>query len=114
MLTNTLAPVSNRATWEEDLELVDIETGDPLDISAATEITIDVRAAQNTSPEFSLTLTGGQVTVVATGVLEWRAEVETMRALVAKTYEIGCTIVLSGDTIQLIIGRLPVLDGIVS
>lgn len=114
MFTGTLPPVSNRATWTDDYELRDIETGDLIDLSTATEITIEARALSSASPELTLSLTGGDITIVGTGVFEWRAEASAMRNLCAKTYEIGCTIEIGDDTAQLIIGRLPVLDGIVS
>lgn len=114
MFTGTLNPVSNRATWTEDFELTDLETGDPIDLSTATEITIELRDPSTQTSKFTLSMTGGEIDVVALGVFEWRAEVGTMRNLCGKTYEVGCTIEQSGDTTQLIIGRLPVVDGIVS
>lgn len=114
MLTGPLTPVSNRETWTGSYEVSDAETGDLIDLSTATEITIEVRAPTTGSPEFTLSLTGGDITIAALGVFEWRAEASAMRSLCAKTYEIGCTIEIGDDTVQLIVGRLPVIDGIVS
>src|SRR5262245_24065408 len=113
MLTGTLNPVSNQATWIEDFQLLDIETGDLIDISTATEIKIVVRDPVSKSSVLTLKLSSGEVVVVSIGVFEWRAEASQMRTLTARTYELGCIIDQDGDTVQLIIGTLPVLDGIV-
>src|SRR5262245_158477 len=113
MYQGTLAPASNQATWAESAELTDAEDGDPIDLSSATEIAVTVRDPQSRTSVLTLTMTGGQITIPAVGVFSWRVDSGQMGALVAKTYEVGCVISDTDGDVQLFIGYLPVLDGIV-
>jgi len=114
MMTGTLSPVSNRATWLESMELVDVDNGEPVDLSGLTEITIVVRDPRTDAPQLTLTLTNGDVMILDTGVFGWRADAGNMTTLVEGMYEVGCTVTDGVDTAQLVIGYLPVLDGIVT
>ena len=117
MFLGTLDPASNRATWSESFELTDSETGDPISLSAVDEITLEVRDMETQSAVLSGTKTGGDIVVVGAatdGTFQWRFEASQMRALKAKTFEVGCVIEQDDDTVQIFIGYLPVLDGIVT
>lgn len=117
MFHGSLDPVSNRATWSESFELIDSETGDPISLSAVDEITLEVRDMETQSAVLTATMTGGDIVVVGAatdGTFQVRFEASQMRALCAKTHEVGVTIEQDDDTVQLVIGTLPVLDGIVS
>lgn len=114
MLTGTLSPVSNKADWIEAYGLTDEETGDPVDVSAATEITIALRDPSSRSVELTATLSGGTIEHIETGIFQWAFTAAQMSGLCAKTYEVGLTIVQDDQTIQLFVGTLPVIDGIVS
>jgi hypothetical protein len=117
MQIDTLPPVSNRETWLGDYTLIDQDTGETIDLDGADEITITVRDPQTLTAMLTGTLSGGEIAVVGDstdGVFEWRFERSQMAALQAKTYEVGLVIEADDDEIQLLIGRLPVLDGIVS
>ena len=114
MYIGNLSPASNRATWSESYELTDSETGDLINLSNVDEITLEVRDPSSKSVVLSLTKTASEITIVDTGVFQWRAEASDMRGLSAKTYEVGCVIEQDDDEVQLLIGYLPVLDGIVS
>lgn len=48
------------------------------------------------------------------GTFQWRFEAAAMRGLSAKTYEVGLVIEQDDDEVQLVIGTLQVMDGIVS
>lgn len=109
-----LTPASNRATWSESYELTDDEDGDEIDLSAVDEITLEVRDPDTKCAVLTGTKTGGDIVIVSTGVFQWRFEASAMRALCAKTYEVGCVIEQDDDEVQILIGTLPVLDGIVS
>lgn len=113
MLTGTLSPVSNQADWIEAYGLYDEETGDPVDVSDAAEITISIRDPESGSADLTATLTGGTIEHIETGVFQWTFTVAQMQQLCAKTYDVGMTILKDDQTIQLFIGKLPVLDGIV-
>lgn len=114
MFTGQLPPVSNKATWVGSFELRDADTDDLIDISNASQITVEVRDPQSRSAVLSGSLTGGEVTRPDTGIFDWTFSATQMRALCAKTYEVGATLTQNGETVQLIIGTLPVIDGIVS
>lgn len=116
MQRDTLDPVSNKATWVQDYTLFDEETGDAIDLDGTTEITIAVRDARTGVIWLTGTYTGGEVTIVGDttdGTFEWEFSADQMGALCALTYEVGLTLEIEDQTIQLLIGRLPVLDGIV-
>lgn len=115
MFTGTLDPASNRATWELTYQLIDADTEDPFDISAATAIVLTV-----SDPGGCVVLTAslGQGIALTTdgtdGQFTSRFESSQMRAICPKTYDVGCVISMDGDDIQLIIGRVPVAEGIVA
>lgn len=113
MYIGPLAPVSNKGDWSESIELTDATSGALIDISTASEITIEVRDVQSRSAVLTGTLTGGVITRISTGVFQWSFTAAQMNALCEKNYEVGVLITMSGQTTQLVIGTLPVLDGIV-
>lgn len=114
MYLGTLPAASTKATWAEACEIIDEETDQPVDISTATEITLVVRDPKSEEIVLSGTLSGGDISLADTGIFQWSFTPEQMGALFARTYEVGCTIKQGGETVQLIIGALPVLDGILS
>lgn len=117
MFHGSLDPVSNRATWSENFQLLDSETGDPISLSAVDEITLEVREMETHSAVLSGSYTGGEILVVGAatdGTFQWEFSASQMRALCPRTYEVGCTIEQDDDTVQLIIGTVAVLDGIVA
>lgn len=97
----------------ETFKLTDSESGDAIDITDAEEITVSIRDPKSKCILLTGTLTGGEISLVDDGTFEITFDEDTMGALVAKTYEIGCTIKINGDTTQLLVGKLPVVDGIV-
>lgn len=113
MFTGSLKPVSNRATWSVLYNITDAETDEAIDLSNVDQIAIQVRDPRSCSPVLSGTLTGGEVVIVDTGVFQWTFSASQMNALCANTYEVGCTIEQDGETAQILIGTLPVIDGII-
>lgn len=114
MLTGALDPVSNRATWIVNYELTDAETGDLIDLSGVDQITICIRDPKTSDAILTGTKTGGDIVISDTGVFTWTFSATQMRKLDAQIYEVGCTITDDNQTVQLIIGMLPVFDGIVT
>ncbi len=109
----TLDPISNKAGWRADFELDDADAGGPIDIGGAS-IVIEVRDPRSGLLALSATTGNGKVTILDTGVFEIDvAPAETQR-LGAGTYEVGATITLNGESRQLIIGTLPIMDGVVT
>ena len=114
MQTGSLSPVSNKADWIEAYGLDDSETGDPIDISDADEITVSIRNTANQHVELTATLSGGTIEHIETGVFQWTFPLAQMRTLCAKNYDVGLTILKDDETIQLFIGTLSVMDGVVA
>jgi hypothetical protein len=113
MFMGALPPASNRATWSVLYELSDADTGEAIDISGVDEITNHVRDPRTNSAVLTGTLINGEVAHVDTGIFRWTFSASQMSTLRADNYEIGCTIEQNGETAQIIIGTLPVIDGIV-
>lgn len=119
MITGTLPPVSNRASWPDThgFEIFDDENDEAIDVSTATEITIAVRRKGCTSPSLTATLTGSTVEIldeISDGLFRPTWGVDEMRTLCAETYEIGITVEFTDGTVQFLVALLPVIDGIVS
>lgn len=109
--------VSNRATWSEAVEIFDDTTDAPLDISAATEIKLQVHEDDPfcRSPRLSASLTGGTITIEnQTGVFTFEFSASQMNGLCPRTYKVGAIAVVAGKTIQLLIGNLPIVEGYVT
>lgn len=111
MFTGTLDPVSNKADWIETFEVFDDETGDPVDLSTATEIEVEIKTRGKDYVHQSASLTGGTVEHVETGVIQWTFTDSQMATLCAGTYDAKVRITKDDIVTQLVIGSLPVLDG---
>lgn len=113
MYTGTMAPVSNRASWNFECEVVDDETGDLADISTLS-IVLEVRDPLTCRTVLSATTDNGKITNPTTGKFVASFTRDEMASLCSRTYEIGATLADTDDTAQFIIGTVPVLDGVVS
>lgn len=113
MYLGTLAPASNRAGFSRTFEVIDDDTGDLIDLSDC-EIAFEARDPVSRTTVLSASV-GSGVTVEDTGVFNVAFTAAQMRALCSKTYEVGCTISnADSEPQQIIIGSLPILDGIVT
>lgn len=113
MYLGTLAPVSNRASWNEAMEITDDLTDDPIDLSTASGITLEVRDPQSQSLILGASLGDGiEIVDGEYGVFVWSFTKEQMSAVRAKTYDIGITVTFQDETTQLFIGQVPVLEGV--
>lgn len=115
MYQGTLAPRSNRAGWSYFVEVLDDETGEPVDISD-TSIVLELRDPRTDTITLSATTENGGITLTEdVGFFQVSFTAIQMRTLLAETYEVGVTITNDdSEPQQLIIGTLPVLDGIVT
>lgn len=119
MLTGPNPPISNLATWREVVELTDEETGDLIDLEVDVEeitITVAIRDQRSDSDEIEGTLTGGEIEVLGPGVFEFVFSAGQMSNINPKTYEFGCLVKFTdaagGDTVQVILGTIPVIRGL--
>lgn len=114
MQTGTLPEASNRATWSGEIAIYDDETDELVDLSALDEITLAVRDLSTRTIMLTGTLSGGQITIIETGIFAFTFTKGQMGALdVTRTYEVGITIEEDDEDVQILIGYLPLLDGIV-
>lgn len=110
MYTDTLPPVSNRATWDESVQCLEDEHGTPLDISNATEIVVEI--AEFGCAQLSARLSAGQVFLGdAAGVFSFVFSADQMHSLCARTYDFNVLITVGGEVVQAIAAQLPVING---
>lgn len=103
---------SNRADWRFWLKNTDPTDGTLVDIPISM-VTLQVRRRGRCGPVLSTSPGDGKVTSPQAGVLEVRFPASEMRGLCADTYEIGAIISDGTDTSQLILGTVPIYDGVV-
>ena len=107
MLRRSLAPISNRADWTSSYEVIDDTDGTKVDLSSA----IIVFAIRNTYDCDDLI--EGTISVPDLGFFTVSFTHDQLKELNG-TYDVGCTIEISGITTQFIVGRLPIIAGGVS
>jgi hypothetical protein len=108
----TFPQQSNRASWLFIGLVTDLDD-DPIDLSACSMVFV-VRG-KNGGPSLEASTDNGKITYVDLGTFRWFFTLEEMRGLCAGTYDTGLT--LTNDdgtqTIQLSVGPLPIVDGVV-
>lgn len=114
-LQATFDPVSNKETWVEAVQFFDQETSETLDLEGNVDaVTIAIREQGTKSQVLSGTLADETVEILPDGVIQWEFSDDQMGSLCNRTYDIGATLEKDGQTVQFILGTLPVLDGVVS
>lgn len=103
---------SNRADWRFWLKNTDPENGSLIDIPV-NMITLQVRRHGQCGPSLSASPGDGKITSPQAGVLEVRFPASEVRGLSAGTYEVGAILSDGTDTVQLILGSVPIYDGVV-
>lgn len=107
-----LEPVSNVEDWDDTFALFDTETGEALDCSAVTAITLTLWDEDSRSTQISKSLSDG-ITIDDTvgGIISLHVAASEMLALEPKNYPLRISMVNGGATKDLILGTLPVEDG---
>jgi hypothetical protein len=108
----TLDPVATSAGWTQLLEILDQETGEPVELAGAS-LLVEVRDRRCGAVVLSAGTDNGKVSVVDSGTVQISVPADETKRLRADTYDVGAVLALNGETRQLIIGSLPVVDGIV-
>jgi hypothetical protein len=116
MYQGSLPPRSNRAGWIFVVEVTDDDTGQDVDLTGAT-IVLELHHAhphRRWGTTLAATTANGKI-VTAIGFFTATFTAIDMKTLCAETYAIGCTVSnADSEPQQLIIGTVPILDGIVS
>ena len=112
MYVGTFPAASNRQSWSHSFEVEDADTDEDIDLAGAA-ITFELRDPRNLLTVLSATIGNGKVAITG-AFFTVSFTLSDMQTLYPLTYEVGCTILVNGETMQYIIGTLPILDGIVS
>ncbi|HZP76567.1 MAG TPA: hypothetical protein VFB45_10525 [Pseudolabrys sp.] len=114
MYLGDLPPASNRAGYAQVFTVIDDDTDEALDLSAAS-IVFEIRDPTSFVPILSASTANGKVGVIDRGTFQVTFSAGDMTMLAPDTYDVGCTIANgAADPQQFIIGTLAVLDGVVS
>lgn len=117
MYQGALPPRSNKAGWIFIVEVLDDDTGEDVDLTGAN-IVLELHHShthRHLATSLAATTANGKITLGTTGLFSATFSATDMKTLCAETYAIGCTISnASSEPQQLIIGTVPILDGIVS
>lgn len=126
MFNGMLSPVSNRAQWQDCIEVVDGETDEPIDLSTVLDIVLAVRfpdagngsfdgyyyASQGNRYGLTASLKTGEIVIIQPGIFQFTFSSGQMAGLAPQTYDVGLIITSADGTItQIIIGQVPVLEG---
>jgi hypothetical protein len=103
-------PTSNRASWAFTGQITDLEDN-LLDLSALS-LRFEVRD-QDGCLKLDASTGNGKLTIVGTGLFQWNFTREEMGGLCAGTYQTGMTMANDTDTMQLSVGPLPIVEGVV-
>lgn len=115
MLIGTLPPVSNRADWIDCIEITDSEAEAPEDAPIdLTDVSVVIAIYDGDDCKVAdATTDAGSVVIVDTGVVQFTFPRATMATLCEGTYQVGATFKFGGETVQILIGSLPVVNGFV-
>jgi hypothetical protein len=128
--SGALHEVSNRASWNDVVELRDTETGELFDFSDAQEIVVQVVnltydnffrfgygygfGGYIGAPIITASLSAGTVQIIAQGQFQFAFTRATMNTLPPGDYNAGMTMVKDEETTQLFIGQVRVREGVVT
>jgi hypothetical protein len=104
---------SNRSDWTVQISATDLETGEAIDFSVATAITVAVKDESGCQMLLA-TLLNGKVTLPDVGSVQFAFTEADMAQLCPATYQIGSTYTTPDGTYQLFVGSVSVYDGVVS
>ncbi len=101
---------SNRADWTLVIAATDADTGDDIDFTGAA-VSFAVADSEgcrrlSATVDNGITVGGETVTVFFSA--------DAMKALCAGTYKMGAVYQINGETVQLFIGTVTIVDGVAS
>jgi hypothetical protein len=107
----TLGALSNRETYIESFQAFD-EDDTAIDMTGAT-IVYEVRSCKGGGTTLSATTANGAIEISTTTFTVTLTVAQT-RTLCDKEYDVGCTIEIDDVVTQFFVGKLPIVDGVVS
>jgi hypothetical protein len=106
----SLPVTSIYSTWFENVEVLSIDDDTPYDFSGITEIELKLQDPLTRFDELTLSMSKGDITLPAPGIIQWRAEKGRMGTLTAKTYKARLLLHDATDTVALILGPVSVVE----
>jgi len=115
MLNAKLKPVSNQGDWSTAMQFIDRASGDPVDLGGDSFRLVlrPLAAGGRRRPALAGSTVTGELSLPSLGILAVYFPASAMRALEPGTYEVGLSISNGVLTAQVIVGRLPIIDGVV-
>jgi|SRR5215471_3581841 len=110
MYVGSLPPASIHGTWLENMEVRSIDDDTYYDFSGLTEITVELRDPVTGFAELTLTMTNGDITLPAPGIIQWKAAPETMGLLATKLYEVLIVLEDPDEVVPFVIGSISILE----
>lgn len=110
-----VARISNKASWTQDFEIVDDDTGDVVSLAAAAEIYVTFRTLDTNSELLPLTKTGSRVVLAGDNLsASFTYRVSELGTLDEGDYALGIRIKWTADTdeTQVTLGTVSVLSGL--
>ena len=109
----TFPPQSNRASWAFIGMVTDLEDN-PIDLSGCSMV-FAIRG-KNGGGRLEASTDNGKITIIDLGKFRWFFTLDEMHGLCAGTYDTGLALTNNdaSQTVQLSVGPLPIVDGIVS
>jgi hypothetical protein len=110
-------PVTNQSDWATSIQFNDKASGTPIDItgddvpnsfSLALALVGDANNAALTG-----STTTGELTLPSLGILQIFFPAARIQALAPGSYDVGLTVTNGVNTAQILLGRLPIVNGIV-
>jgi hypothetical protein len=110
-----LKEATNQSDWALPIQFIDRATGDLIDLSSDTFqlALVPTSPPGSTYPVLTGSTVTGELTVTGLGILYVYFPAARMSSLVPGTYKVGLTISNGVQTAQVLVGHLPVRDGIV-
>lgn len=102
---------SNTASWIFDVTATDADTGADIDFSTATAISFVVGDSNN-CPLLTASLANGKITLPTSNTIEVSFSPGDLQTLCQRTYGVGMTYVLNGETNQILTGSVSIYDGL--
>ena len=104
---------SSSAGWAQAVELIDSTTNRPLDVPPEAVFELEIGDHCWTG-DFRATTDDGSISRPKNNVIQWNFSRDQLRSYwLAKTYRVGLTMTTGGGTVQLLVGTLSIIDGIV-
>ena len=106
-------PQSNRASWLFVGLITDLDDN-PIDISAC-KLEFQIKGCKQSNAGLFASTDNGKITIIDVGKFRWFFTLDEMHGLYPGTYETGMTMTNDDgtQTVQLLVGPLPIVDGIV-